>query len=276
MPPIESLPSGGRSSPKALENRVMLVTGGTKGIGLATALAFAKNGADCILTHRWGSADEEQVKERFRAVGGSEPLIIEADAGCAEDTLMLMETIGKQYGHVDTIVAGVAFAQVVRSLEEYSSRGLTRSIEYTAWPMVDLTRKTREVFGHYPRYVIGLSSGGPDQFYVNYDFAAASKAVLETLCRYLSYRLREEDIRVNVVRARFVRTDSLEATFGDQFVPFVESHDESLFITPEEVANAVLSLVGGLMDAVRGQVLTIDRGSTFSDNLMGMYSHKGV
>ena len=40
------------------------------------------------------------------------------------------------------------------------------------------------MFGRYPRYVVGLSSGGPDAFYKNYDFVAASKAVMETLCRY--------------------------------------------------------------------------------------------
>ena len=262
--------------PRAFECHVVLITGGTKGIGLATALAFAKHGARCILTHRWGSADEEEIRQRFRAIEAPEPLILEADAGCDEDTAMLVETVRKRHASIDTVVSGVAFAQVVRELDEYSRRGLTRSIEYTAWPMIELTRKIHESFGRYPRYVIGLSSGGPDQFYANYDFAAAAKSVLETLCRYLAYRLRDEDVRVNVVRARFVRTESLTATLGEEFVPFVERYDEGLFLAPEEVANAVLALASGLMDGVRGQVLMIDRGSTFSDNLMRMYDERVI
>jgi enoyl-[acyl-carrier-protein] reductase (NADH) len=239
-------------------------------------MAFARRGAHCILTHRWGSADEDRIKAQFRAVGGAEPLIVEADAGNENDTTALLELIRTRHAGIDTVVCGVAFAQVVRSLDDYSRRGLTRGIDYTAWPLVELTRGIHTVFGRYPRYVIGLSSGGPDQFYSNYDFAAAAKSVLETLCRYLAYRLRRENVCVNVVRARFVKTDSLRATIGDQFIPFVDAYDQSLFVTTDEVANAVLALASGWMDAVRGQVLTIDRGAAFSDNLMRMYEQRAT
>ena len=51
-----------------------------------------------------------------------------------------------------------------------------------------------------------MSSTGPAHFSVGYDFVAASKSVMETLCRYMSYRLFEQDVRVNVVRSRLVRT----------------------------------------------------------------------
>ena len=127
----------------------------------------------------------------------------------------------------------------------------------------------------WPRYVVGLSSGGPDHYYKNYDFVAASKAVMETMCRYLSYRLFDEDIRINVVRSRLVRTESLRATFGRDFEAFAERFNmKRQFISEEEVANSILALCSGLMDGVRGQVLMVDRGTTFFDNLMRLYNER--
>jgi len=141
--------------------------------------------------------------------------------------------------------------------------------------MVEYPRKIKQVFGRYPRYIVGLSSAGADHFYKNYDFLAASKAVMETLCRYMNYRLFDEDVRINVVRSRLVRTESLGATFGQDFAEFAERLNmKRLFITCEEVANAILALCSGLMDGVSGQVLMIDRGTTFFDNLMRLYNER--
>ncbi len=53
--------------------KAVLITGGTRGIGLACGLAFARQGARAILTHRWGSADEDELRELFRATGGPAP-----------------------------------------------------------------------------------------------------------------------------------------------------------------------------------------------------------
>ena len=123
--------------------------------------------------------------------------------------------------------------------------------------------------------LIGLSSGGPDHFYKNYDFVAASKSVMETLCRYMSYRLFDEDCRVNVVRSRLVRTESLRATFGRDFEEFAERFNmERQFISCEAVAGSILALCSGLLDGMSGQVLMVDRGTSFFDNLMRIYEER--
>lgn len=255
-----------------LRGKAVLITGATKGIGLGAALAFGRRGALCTLTHKWGSADEDDIRGQFAAVGAPPPRLVQADATNAEDTMALLKDLRSRHDGLEVLVANVSFAQVVRSLDDYVKRSLLRSIEYSAWPMVEYTQKINEVFGHYPRYVLGLSSIGPDKFTANYDFVAAAKAVLETLCKYLSYRLAAEDVRVNILRASFVRTESLAATMGEECIPFVERFDPSMFVTVEEVAEAIVALCSGLMDAVRGQVLTIDGGAGFYDNLMRLYT----
>ena len=98
---------------------------------------------------------------------------------------------------------------------------------------------------------------------------------MEVMCRYLNYRLFTEDVRINVVRARAVRTASLRATFGGGFEAFLDRANMARdLIEPEEVANAILALCSGLMDGVSGQVLMVDRGGTFRDDLMRMYNER--
>src|SRR5258706_1158361 len=98
---------------------------------------------------------------------------------------------------------------------------------------------------------------------------------METLCRYMSYRLYDDDVRINVVRSRLVRTESLRNTFGQDFEQFAEKFNmKRQFIECEDVANAILALCSGLMDGVSGQVLMVDKGTSFFDNLMRLYEER--
>jgi len=256
-------------------HKCVLITGGTMGIGLATGLAFAREGCHVTLTHKWGSADEDELRARFAAEGLPPPDIVAADVTDDDDTDALLARLRERHAAIDVFVSNVSMALVVKGVDDYSRRSLYRSLDYTAWPLFSYTRRIREVFGRYPRYVIGLSSGGPDQYFAHYDFVAASKALMEALCRYLNYRLFGQDVRVNVVRARAVPTASLRATFGPEFEAFLDRANMTRdLIQPEEVADAILALCSGLMDGVSGQVLMVDRGGTFRDGLMRMFHER--
>ena len=258
-----------------LRGKSVLITGGTMGIGLATALAFGRQGCRLTLTHKWGTADEDEIRQMFARAGAPEPQIIAADASSDEDTGALLDALKQRCDGVEVFVSNVSMALVVKGVEDYSRRSLHTSIDYSAWPFFEYTRRIRAAFGKYPRNVIGLSSSGPDQFLVNYDFVAASKAVLEVMCRYLNCRLSSENVRFNVVRARAVMTASLKATFGDAFEDFLERANMARdLVQPDEVANAVLALCSGLMDGVSGQVVMVDRGGTFRDDLMRLFNER--
>jgi enoyl-[acyl-carrier-protein] reductase (NADH) len=113
-----------------------------------------------------------------------------------------MNELRGQWERVDIFVSNVSVALVVNQLKDYSLKALSKTIEYSAWPMVAYTSRIHETFGRYPRYVVAMSSTGPDSYSKGYDFMAGSKAVMEAICRYMSYRLYDEDIRINVVRSR--------------------------------------------------------------------------
>ena len=255
--------------------RAVLVTGGTMGIGLATALAFGRRGAACTLTYKWGSADADEVRRQFADAGAPAPVLIQADAARAEDAGLVLEQMRARHTHVEAFISNVSQAVLVGSLDDYSPRALFQTLQASAWPLVDYTFRIREVFGRYPRYAVGISSTGVDQFSWGYDLMAASKAVMETLCRYLNYRLFDEDVRINVIRTRSVRTESFRSAFGSDFETFARRFTrDAHFVEAGEVANAAVALCSGLMDGVSGQVLTVDRGTSFFDNLMRLYNER--
>jgi NAD(P)-dependent dehydrogenase (short-subunit alcohol dehydrogenase family) len=253
-------------------DKVVLVTGGTMGIGRATGLAFARNGARVVLTHCWGTADEDELMQQYTSMGACPPLIVRADVSRDDDTEALLARIAERHNGVDVFVSNVAMALRTPGTGEWTRRGLQQSIDYSAWPLWGYTKALHERFGRYPRHVIGLSSDGPDSFFMNYDFVAQSKAVLETMCRYMNFRLFDEGVRVNVVRSRLVRTDSFAATFGPEIERLFENLGgfDDCATSPDEIANVILALGSGLLDAIGGQVIMVDKGFSFFDNLMGI------
>ncbi len=245
---------------EGLQGAVVLITGGTRGLGKAIGIEFARAGARVYLTHRWGSVDEEELAAEFRTLGLPVPRIVEADAGDPEATRELMALLQAEVGRLDVVISNVAFAKVVRDLEDLKRNAFELSLRYSAWPVVDLVQAAHQAFGRYPRYVIGISSGGGEVCFDGYDLAGAAKAVLETLCRYLAFRLKRYGVRVNVVRPGLLDTASARATFGDETVEAIQSRLGTWLLDPRQVARVCVALCSGWMDAVTGQVIVVDEG----------------
>ncbi|MEA3209660.1 MAG: hypothetical protein QOE70_2717 [Chthoniobacter sp.] len=160
-------------------------------------------------------------------------------------------------GRVDALIVGRRQDGVVAGIEDFTEVSLSGGTSR----LFKLIVQIKNVLGAFPRYAIGLSTPAPDHFAAGEDLRAAGDAAMETLCRYANYRLIEEDLRINVIRFRPLPSD-----FAKRHTP------PHLRSTERDVANAAVALCSGLMDSVRGQVLTVDRGATFCDSLMRIYS----
>lgn len=254
------------------DKRVILVTGGTKGLGKAIGLKFAGRGDQVVLTYGWGSVEDQDVLQEFADAGCVAPFLRQADVINETDTADLIAEIGDRFGRLDVFVSNVSFANLIKDIEDYQESSFLKSIEYSAWPLIAYTRQIKETIGSYPRYVFALSSHGPDRFHKNYDFAAATKAVSEVLVKYLAYHFFDERVIFNVIRTRPIITDSLLATLGEEWQAFIDAYDvPGTQVEPEEVANFVYMLCSGLMDAVRGQTLIADKGYNFAEGLQHLY-----
>lgn len=253
--------------------KTVLITGGTRGIGLDTGLAFGQRGGKCILTYRWGEHDEQDILDQFAALSAPVPILVQANVADSADTDLLMQVIKKEVNQIDIFISNVSFAKVIKSFDDYDLKSLKQSISYSAWPLVGYTMKIKEHFGKYPRNIVGVSSTGPDHYSYGYDYVAASKTVLEVLCRYLNYRLREEDVLINAVRSRAIKTQTFEDTFGKDLAPFVEKFlPENYWISPQDLANTLVAICSGYGSALSGQTINVDKGTTFFDNFMDLYT----
>lgn len=251
-----------------------LITGGTRGIGLATGLLFGRAGARVYLTYKWGQDDYSELFAAFEKAGAPKPVLLQADVSNDEDTARLMgEIAAAGAASIDIFISNVGFAQRTMNLDEYKKRSLFKTLEYSTWPLVSYSQAIKKTFGAYPRRIVGISSDGPSHFYRGYDFVAASKALLEHFGRYMAVHLFDEGCRVNVIRFGCVKTESFTAIFGEAFFDYMKKNgaSEEMLLYPDECAQSVFALVSGYMDAINGQIITVDKGMPFRDNHMVRY-----
>ncbi|WGK68647.1 SDR family oxidoreductase [Candidatus Haliotispira prima] len=258
-----------------MQGKNVLITGGTKGIGLGAAKYFGQAGAQVYLTYKWGSADMDAIEREFSTeLKAKAPIFIQADVSREEETEEVMAEIAKYCDYLDVFISNVGFALKTDSLDDYKKRSLYKTLDYSSWPMIDYCRKAKKQFGKYPRYVLGVSSDGPDHYYPGYDFVAASKAMLEFFGRYLAVHLRKEGSSVNVVRFGTVKTESFEFIFGDEFFEFSKENgvNPDCQLVPDDCGRVLFAMCSGLFDALNGQLLQVDHGLPFQDNLMNRFS----
>jgi enoyl-[acyl-carrier-protein] reductase (NADH) len=240
----------------------VVVTGGTRGLGKAIGMEFARAGATVFLTHRWGSVDEAELAGEFGRGGLPAPRVVESDASDPRATRALMEEVGRHPGDLAAVVSNVAFAKVVPDLADLRRASLELSLRYSTWPLLELLQAAREVLGRYPRYALAISTDGGVVCHPGYDMAGVAKAALEALCRYLALRLRPEGVRVNAVRAGPLHTASTLATFGPAVLEAAAARGRALAMDPRTVGRACVALCSGLLDGVTGQVVTVDEGTS--------------
>ncbi|MEU4339148.1 3-oxoacyl-ACP reductase FabG [Micromonospora lupini] len=227
--------------------RTVLVTGGNRGIGLAIAQAFAKQGDRVAVTHRSGDApdglfgvradvtDAASIDAAFTAVeaelGPVEVLV--ANAGMTDDTLLLRMSEEQFTGVVDTNLTG-AFRVAKRASGKMLRAKWGRMIFISS--------------------VVGLS-GGAGQ--VNY---AASKAGLVGVARSITRELGSRNITANVVAPGFIDTDMTAGLSDDRKAEIRKSIPAGRMASPDEVAAVVAWLASDSAGYVSGAVIPVDGG----------------
>jgi 3-oxoacyl-[acyl-carrier protein] reductase len=236
--------------------KVVLVTGGSRGIGRACAVAFGQAGATVVLTYAGNdAAAEEAVRlagERSRAVK-FDVADTAACTGCVEDVV-------QKHGRLDVLVnnAGVAVdGLLIRVKDEEWDRQLDTNLKGA----FALSRAAaRPMMKQRSGAIINLVSVVGEMGNAGQAAYAASKAGLIGLTKALAHELASRNIRINAVSPGFIETDMTSTVSADMRTRLLQAIPLGRLGTAEEVAACVLFLASDAASYITGEVLKVNGG----------------
>jgi 3-oxoacyl-[acyl-carrier protein] reductase len=251
-----------------MNNKVAIVTGGSRGIGRGIVLEMAKAGWSVTINYR-GNADAAQETADLVAEAGGAALVVQADIGAAEDRERLIQETLAHFGRIDLLVNNAGMAPRVRmdilqtteeSYDEVMSVNLKGPFFLTqrvANAMIELKQA-----GLVERpAIINIGSISAYTSSPNRGEYCISKAGMGMMTALFADRLAEYEINVYEVRPGIIKTDMTSAV-TEKYDKLI---DEGLtpirrWGQPEDIARAVLALADGAFPFSTGEIINVDGG----------------
>jgi NAD(P)-dependent dehydrogenase (short-subunit alcohol dehydrogenase family) len=244
---------------------ILLITGGSRGIGAATARLAASRGYTVCVNYRRQQRDADDVVRAIQGTGGY-AFAVQADISSEPEAVRLFETIDRQGGRLTGLVNNAATLEPQMRLEAMDAARLHRmfatNIVGSFVCAREAVRRMSKRHGGEGGAIVNVSSGasrfGSPNEYIDY---AASKGAVDTFTIGLAREVAEEGIRVNAVRPGFIYTE-LHAKGGEPArvdrvkaqVPMKRGGQ------PEEVAAAILWLLSAEASYVTGTIVDVGGG----------------
>jgi enoyl-[acyl-carrier protein] reductase III len=247
----------------SLSGKIALVTGGTRGIGKATALKLARAGCDVAILYHNSHEEADAVCGTVRELG-RRAQAIQTDVSNPELLAESFEILKSQFDHLDFVISNAAIG-VLRPAMGLSLKHWRRCLETNALALNVLAQLAVPIMPRGGGFV-AISSIGASRAIPQYAFIGASKAALESLARHLAQELGPRGIRVNVVSAGAVDTDALKFFPNREqlLAEYARRTPAGPTLTSEDVANAVFLLCQPEATMITGHTLVVDGGYCIS------------
>jgi 3-oxoacyl-[acyl-carrier protein] reductase len=240
----------------SLNNRVALVTGGSRGIGRAIAVSLAEAGAAIAVNYRDKAAEARNVAETILGAGGR-AMAVGADVSQAAEVAAMMAAVERELGPVDVLINNAGIG-LVRTVDDLTEDDFDRTIAVNLKSVFLCTQAVMP--GMRARKwgrIVNISSGaarGAGGVGPHYN---ASKAGMEGMTRGYAARLVKDGITVNAVAPSLIETDMVRSGVASSpaRIPL------GRFGTPEECAQAVLMVIGNAY--MTGQTIALSGGMSF-------------
>lgn len=245
-----------------LDGKVALITGGTSGIGLATAKLFRDEGAHLVLTGR----DAQRLRLAQQALGGEEEVLVLASA--ADDLAAIDDLINRvkdRFGRLDVLFVNAAAAQAVPMVET-SEAQFDEIVNVNFKGAFFLIQKSIPLLQGRASSIIVTTSIANRLGSPSFSLYAASKAALRSLVRTLALELVGHGIRVNAISPGPIATpifDNLGMSVAAVTAKKAAIESKSpmhRFGRPDEIAKAVLFLASDDASYMVGEEIIVDGG----------------
>jgi 3-oxoacyl-[acyl-carrier protein] reductase len=245
-----------------LEGQVAIITGGSRGIGAACAIYFAKAGADVVITYAHHAGPAANIVAKVEALG-RRCLAVKADVAKEKSATVVVETTIKKFGKIDILVNNAAIwtygeigefpAAVWRETMEVNVNGTF----YITNAVVPFMKKQRS------GKIINITSTAGQRGEAQHSHYAASKGAVISFTKAISTELAPFNITVNSVAPGWVDTDLSAEVFKDK--KFKEEARRGIPLgripSPEDIAGPVLFLASDLARHITGEIMNVNGGS---------------
>lgn len=261
-----------------LTGKIALVTGSSRGLGRATALALASAGADVVVTYR-SKADEASAVAGEIIAMGRKATVHQLDMESIESIESLFAAIEADHGGLDIAVLNAA-ATAFKPLMEAEARHLRRTYAISVEGFlraVQLAVPLMEQRGG--GTIIGVSGADTRTYIPAHGVLAGAKAAMETMIKYLACEIGQRGITILGVNPGTIMSDSLKVMMGEELYEAAwdfdaRTHPLRTTATPETVAEPIVWLCSPLARLVHGSTVNADGGSIFA--MCGRWMDEGT
>jgi 3-oxoacyl-[acyl-carrier protein] reductase len=243
----------------SLDNKVALVTGGSRGIGKEIALELAKNGVNIGITYVNNEVKAREVIDEIKSYG-IKAIGIKADVSVEEDVLRMIKSIEEELGTIDILVnnAGVTKDNlIIRMKEEDWDEVMSVNLKGTFLCTKAVSRiMMKKRYGK----IINITSVVGIMGNIGQGNYSASKAGVIGFTKSMAKELASRGIRVNAIAPGFIETDMTEVLKEDIKETMLKSIPLNTFGSPKDIANLVVFLASEKSDYITGQVINVDGG----------------
>lgn len=248
-----------------MAKKIILITGGSRGIGAATALLAAEKGFAVCINYLNNASAANAVADSINNKGGK-AIVCQADVSSESEVISLFKDLDSKFGTLHTLVNNAGILETQARLDEMDaarlSRVITANVTSSFLCAREAVRRMSPRYGGKGGSIVNVSSvaartGSPNE-YVDY---AASKGAIDAMTVGLSKEVAAENIRVNAVRPGFIYTD-IHASGGepgrvDRLKDVIPMKRGGL---PSEVATAILWLASDEASYITGTFIDIAGG----------------
>lgn len=249
----------------SFQNKVVLVTGASSGIGAATAIAFAAEGARVAIVGR--NEKKLAVTAKKCEQKGSKPLVIAADVTKDEDVKRIIKDTINHFGKLDILVNNAGIAPNASILAPDAMETFDKTMSTNLRSVVYLTHLAAPHLVESKGNIVNVSSIAALSIIVNYSSAySTSKAGLDHFTRCVALELAAKGVRVNTVNPGPVKTDIMESTgtTAEQRDAMMATISKIIPLgrvgEPEEIADVIMFLASDKARSITGSTYVSDNG----------------